>query len=183
MITFDFFKRKCYNKAMSKLETIGRDALVDLSESIKKVPAKVDTGADSSAIWASDIHIDEQGRLVFKLFGKGSEFYTGEDIVCAEYDASKVKSASGHIAMRFKAPFRLRINGREVKTVLGLSDRSTHVYPILIGRRTLKDNFVVDVSRERIYTPETKDAAMKLTRAMKEDFYKQHSKNNEEAAK
>ena len=45
---------------MSQKDIIGRETRIDFGRSIQGVPAKIDTGADSSAIWASDIHIDNK---------------------------------------------------------------------------------------------------------------------------
>ena len=62
-----------------KLAMIGSTEYVDIA-GISRVPAKIDTGADSSAVWASDIEMKKDGTLVFSLFGKSSPFYTGEKI-------------------------------------------------------------------------------------------------------
>ena len=50
---------------------------------IKKVPARIDTGARTTSIWASDIK-EQNGRLEYTLFGKASSFYTGE-VYSTEY--------------------------------------------------------------------------------------------------
>ena len=56
---------------MLEKDIIGRETRIDIGEDIHGVPAKIDTGADGSAIWASAISIDDQNRLCFKLFGEG----------------------------------------------------------------------------------------------------------------
>ena len=55
-------------------DIIGRETLVDFTENIVNIPAKIDTGADSSAVWASDIRVDENNLLHFKLFDKSSPY-------------------------------------------------------------------------------------------------------------
>ena len=143
---------------MKQLNTIGRDAFIDVMSDIKNVPAKIDTGADGSAIWASDIHLDRQGRLVFKLFGKGSPFYTGKTI-------------------KFKTPIKIKLGGRIIKVNFGLCDRSTHTYPVLIGRRTLHNKFLVDVSQSPQYTKPPLDKTLSLNQELKanpEQFYQKY---------
>lgn len=55
-----------------KKTIIGREVKVDIDGIASGIPAKVDTGADGSAIWASSIRVDEEGNLRFYLFDKAS---------------------------------------------------------------------------------------------------------------
>ena len=57
-----------YNIAMSRqLDTIGRSIYIDFGRRATDVPAKIDTGADSSSVWASNIRVDKDGVLTFSL--------------------------------------------------------------------------------------------------------------------
>lgn len=162
---------------MKQLSTIGRDTYIDVMSNIKNVPAKIDTGADGSAIWASDIHLDRQGRLVFKLFDKGSPFYTGKVIKRKVFSVARVKSASGDVTIKFKVPIRIRLGGRAIRVNFGLCDRSTHTYPVLIGRRTLHNKFLVDVSRLPQYVKPPLDKTLTLNQELKtnpEQFYQKY---------
>jgi len=59
---------------------IGSKELVDFPElGFVRVPAKIDTGADSSSIWASDI-TEQDGKLEFYLFDEQSPYYTGQKV-------------------------------------------------------------------------------------------------------
>ena len=62
-----------------KLPIIGSNVLVSICGR-DKVPAKIDTGADSSSIWVSHLRIDKDGVLKFRLFGESSPFYNGKVI-------------------------------------------------------------------------------------------------------
>lgn len=161
---------------MSRKVVIGRETRVDFGELAKGVPAKIDTGADGSAVWASDIHIDEKNRLCFKLFDRTSPYYTGEIIKRTNYKVARVKSASGDIVVKFQAYIPVKIKGRRIRTLFGLCDRSTHTYPVLIGRRTLHGRFIVDVTKdEGIFEPKIKsNTATGLRKQLAEnpqDFY------------
>lgn len=131
-----------------KHEIIGRAELVGFPElALKRVPAKVDTGADSSAIWASDIRLDKSGKLSFVLFDKASEFYSGDRVDADEYERVVVASANGQ-QIRYKVKLLVEVGGRQIRGWFTLADRAQLTYPVLIGRRTLHKKFVVDVSRK-----------------------------------
>ena len=59
---------------MKEKAIIGSTEFVNFGERAQKVSAKIDTGADSSAVWASNIRIDKDGVLKFSLFGEGSPY-------------------------------------------------------------------------------------------------------------
>ena len=160
--------------SMSQKMVIGRDAKVSFVglANANDVPAKIDTGADASAVWASDIFVDRDGLLHYKLFDKGSPYYTGDEIVTDAYSVAVVKSASGDVVMKYKVKLPIKIKGRKIRTVFGLSNRSTHNYPILIGRRTLQGRFIVDVEKKDIETEKEVKGTSKLNEQMKEDPYK-----------
>ena len=163
---------------MSQKDIIGRETRIDIDSNIQGVPAKIDTGADGSAIWASDIRIDKQNRLCFKLFGEGSPFYTGRTLRRTDYSVASVKSASGDENIKFRTHISIVIKGRRIKALFGLCDRSTHTYPVLIGRRTLSGKFIVDVSQnEGIYSKLKKTKTKGLSKKLAndpQDFYQNY---------
>lgn len=125
---------------------IGSKELISFpDENVFDVVAKVDTGADYSAVWASDI-IEADGELQFKLFGKGSQFYTGKTIRTTNYGVTKVRNSFGHSEQRYKITLLSRIGGRKIRVEFSLADRSNNRYPVLIGKKTLARKFYVDVS-------------------------------------
>jgi len=128
---------------------IGRVERVSFpSLAIKKVPAKIDTGADSSSIWCSQIKIVD-GHLHCVLFEKNSPFYSGEVIVFKNTDIglTRIANSFGRKELRYKVKIPMEIRGRTIKATFTLADRSTKLYPILIGRSTLQGKFLVDVSK------------------------------------
>lgn len=151
---------------MSKLEIIGTNTLVDIDEH-RHVPAKVDTGADSSAIWASQIEVNKKGVLRFSLFGPKSPYYTGKIFERKDYKTVKVRSSNGQEQTRYRVCIPVTINGRKIRATFTLADRSRNLFPILIGRRTLKHKFLVDVSFNVIPEP------TKQTRPLKQEVIKE----------
>jgi hypothetical protein len=128
-------------------KVIGRAEEVSFPEfEFKQVPARIDTGARTSAIWASDIRL-EDGKLSFAFFGAGSPHYTGERVIFEEYDEQVVASSNGMAEKRFKVKLLVRLKGRKLRASFTLANRETQVYPILIGRNVLLGKFIVDVKR------------------------------------
>jgi hypothetical protein len=128
------------------LTVIGRAEKADFGGIQIDVPAKIDTGAYSSAIWATDIK-EKDGELSFVLFGKGSPFYTGEVRTTRKFSIVTIENSFGHVEMRFGVEIGLSLGGKKFKAFFTLADRSKKIYPVLVGRKLLKSRFIVDVSR------------------------------------
>ena len=161
---------------MTDKDIIGREVAVDFSDEIKGVPAKVDTGADGSAVWASDIFVDKDHVLHFKLFDEGSPYYTGIEHTTKEYSIVKTKSSSGDKMLKYQVKLSITIEGRKICAKFGLSDRSTHNYPILIGRRTINGKFIVDVSKSHNLVKVKKVTESGLNKQMKKNPYEFYKK-------
>ena len=161
---------------MNERPIIGKNAKVDFGRRAVGVPAKIDTGADSSSVWASKIRIGEDGVLRFAFFGKGSPFYNGKVFKRTDYKVAIVRSASGHEQIRYRTHFSVKINGRKVKALFNLSDRSNNNFPVLIGRRTISGKFLVDVRQGDIKEP-AKSKTRKVNKELAKDpaaFYKKY---------
>lgn len=134
-----------------KVQTIGSVELVDFPElQIQDVPAKVDTGADNSAVWASEISMD-QGVLSYTLFAPGSSLYTGTKVQTKEFRTTAVKNSTGHTEFRYKVQLVVAIGNRRIRSWFNLSDRAGMTYPVLIGRNLLRHKYVVDVSKHKLH--------------------------------
>lgn len=134
---------------MKELALIGRAEKVDLPQlSAFKVPAKIDTGADASSVWAHSVKKDGT-NLKVTFFGHGSKYYTGEvhTFLPNEYTITRVSNSFGHRELRYKVKLKAAVKGRLIKGTFTLADRSTKLYPILIGRSLIKHKFLVDVTK------------------------------------
>ena len=158
------------NDKNSELTVIGRAERIDLPAfNIFKVPAKTDTGADSSAIWGSNIKETAEG-LEFTLFGPESEFYTGEKLVFGseDFDVTRVANSFGDRELRYKIKLTVRVKRRLVKGSFTLADRSLKTYPILLGRKLLSGKFVVDVKAGQPLRKEERQKRQQLEEDLKE---------------
>lgn len=154
---------------------IGSTEYIDVGNH-RHIPAKIDTGADSSAIWASHIRIAKDGILHFCLFDQGSPYYTGEVIKRKDYKVAVVRSAFGHEQIRYRTHIGAIINGRRIRILFNLSNRSKNNYPVLIGRRTISGKFLVDVSEKRATVPHRNDKSLKFQRLLEKNPYEFHQK-------
>ena len=111
------------------------------------VPAKIDTGADLSSIWATNITESDTG-LSFELFGPASPFYNGKTISIPkdQYTMTRVSSSFGHKEYRYRIKLPIKVAGKRIRATFTLSDRKDKLYPILIGRRMISSKFYVDVA-------------------------------------
>lgn len=133
------------------LTVIGRAEKITLPDlGARNVPAKIDTGADSSSVWAHVTRI-EGDSLKVVFFAPGAPFYDGREHIFApgEFEITRVASSFGHRELRYKVKLRIRIKGRSINGTFTLSDRSQKLYPVLIGRALLAHKFLVDVSAGR----------------------------------
>ena len=157
------------------LSIIGSTEFVDVA-GISHIPAKIDTGADSSSIWASHIRVSEDGVLHFQLFDEGSPFYTGKEMSRKDYKVAVIRSASGHEQVRYRTRLSTTLKGHRIKVLFNLSNRSNNNFPILIGRRTITGKFLVDVSKNHIPIPAKNPKSRLMQRRFREDPYNFHRK-------
>lgn len=137
-----------------------------------EIPAKIDTGADSSAIWASQIEVDQNGILKFVLFDKKSPLYTGKVFKRTDFSIVQVRSTTGHQQIRYRTHFVVYIAGRKIKILMSLSDRSKNHFPALIGRRSISKKFLVDVSQNPPLKYKHKSTS--LNQKLQKDKYQFH---------
>ena len=157
-------------------EIIGANTFVTI-EGMSDIPAKIDTGADSSSVNVTNIEMSPEGVLSFNLIdGKGKR------ITARTYHVAVVRSSTGEEQTRYRVPLFLEIGSHKIRTTFSLSDRSKNNFPVLIGRKTIKGKFLVDVSKKEIEVqknPKTK----KLNQELENNPVKFHEKYIEKTLK
>ncbi|MBK6266658.1 ATP-dependent zinc protease [Marivirga sp. S37H4] len=137
-----------------KKRVIGRTDKVDLPElGLVNVQAKIDTGAYTSAIHCSKIHIDTgkngEDLLVYTIsgsrLGKGMR---ARKFVTDNFKLKKIRSSNGQVQQRYVIKTKLKLFNKIYTTEFSLSDRSHMKNPILLGRKLLNGRFLVDVAEE-----------------------------------
>ncbi len=131
-------------------DIIGRTITVDLPKlGFMGIAAKVDTGAYYSSLHCHHIEVREiegKNKLCFRLLDPSHPEYRDKEIHFKNFSIKTIKSSTGEAEERYTIRTALRIKGRRIKTYVTLTDRGSMKYPMLIGRRLLKNKFIVDVS-------------------------------------
>ena len=113
--------------------------------------AKMDTGAWSNTLHASDIEIiesDLENRVRFRLEDGG------EWIERPVSDWRRVRDTGGHETMRPVIRTTLEIAGMDFDIEVCLKDRSLMRHRFIIGRRFLREHFCVHPGRQCIHSSE-----------------------------
>ena len=132
------------------MKTLGRSDRVDLpGMGLKNIHAKIDTGAYTSSLHCSYAKIVE-GHLEFVLLDEEHPEFTGMKFVFQDYYQKLVKNSFGEAEWRYVIRTELKVFGKVFLTEFSLSDRDNLKFPILLGRKMLRNRFMVDVSKKNI---------------------------------
>lgn len=121
-----------------------------------RVTAKLDTGAKSSAIHATDVELFERGgveRVKFSLFQK----HTDQDGTKITYDLPiagkvRIKRAAEKVTDdRITVRLSFCIDGELMDAEFSLDDRSNLNYPVLLGREFLAQHFLVNSAKTFVF--------------------------------
>ncbi|WP_223241254.1 RimK/LysX family protein [Flammeovirga sp. EKP202] len=136
------------------MEIIGRTDLLDFPElNLENLDVKIDTGAYTSSIHCHEIHeinINGTKYLRFKVLDDTYPKYQDQIITVRNYKSKKVRSSFGDIEERFVIRTQVILFNKEYPIELSLSDRSEMRFPVLIGRKFLNKNFIVDPSTKNM---------------------------------
>lgn len=126
---------------------IGRKDKVDLPDfEIFDINAKVDTGAYTSSIHCIEIKLID-GILHFQIPGF-MDHHVLKDFQTNMFTKKKVKSSNGESETRYTIKTHILLFGHLYNEEFTLTDRSKMKNPILLGRKVLKNRFIVDVSQK-----------------------------------
>ncbi|MDF2690546.1 MAG: hypothetical protein K0S29_401 [Gammaproteobacteria bacterium] len=124
-------------------------SLPDLN--IKKIIAKVDTGADTSALHALNIKpFTDRGEPHVQFEVYPIRFNNTFMQVCSApvVDYRVIRSSNGLHEKRFVIATRLILGEQEYLTQLTLSNRSFLNYRMLLGKGFLNGNVIIDTSQK-----------------------------------
>jgi hypothetical protein len=140
--TWSSFKRADVPKTIGSLLTVDLPLL-----GIETVVAKIDTGAFSGALHATNIRevLGKNGVKSLRFSPLGSEAHT---IEVTSFHKRKVTSSNGVTATRYAFDTEITIMGQTYPITITLANRNPMKYQMLIGRNFLRiHGFLVDVSQ------------------------------------
>lgn len=133
------------------LKLIGRREYVDFPElNIFRIEAKIDTGAYTSALHCKDINIKQvNGKelLCFKLLDEKHPEYNEQEHCFEDFIQKNIKSSSGEKELRYVIKTLIILGRKRIRTTVSLADRANMRYPVLIGRKMIKNKFIIDVAQ------------------------------------
>ncbi|MCE7057400.1 RimK/LysX family protein [Algoriphagus sp. AGSA1] len=136
---------------------IGRKEKISLPElGLNLVWAKVDTGAYTSSIHAENLEVvEEEGKRVLKFqpLLPGHKSYTGQVVTFEHFREKKVKNSFGQAEVRYLIETTFELAGESYSAEFTLSDRSKMRNAILLGRKILRNRFLVDVCKVNLARP------------------------------
>lgn len=132
------------------MEILGRYDRVDLPElGLFDIHAKIDTGAYTSSLHCHHVNIVD-GVLEFVLLDEEHSGFTGTKLRFSEYALRDIKNSFGETESRFVITTTLKIFDQEITTEFSLCNRGALKFPILIGRKILRNRFLIDVKRKNL---------------------------------
>lgn len=131
-------------QALTKRKYFGRSLLMnkvlikfpDFPE-LLPVNAKIDTGAYTGALHYDDMKVDSDGKLVVATMGSKLVFDK------EHYTKKRVKSSEGSVSERYIVRLKIDLGGIINDMSITLNNRDTMRYPVIIGRKYLKNKFIV----------------------------------------
>lgn len=136
---------------MEKKITIGRKDKIDFPElGLEDIDVKVDTGAYTSSIHCH--HIEEKEHegdtfIEFQLLDPSHEQYNNKKFRVKNYVEKEIKNSFGISEKRFIIKTNTRLFGNTYSIELSLSERGEMKFPVLLGRKLLNGNFIVDTAK------------------------------------
>ena len=141
---------------------MGRYDRVDLPElGLYDIHAKIDTGAYTCSLhcgWAEVV----DGKLEFVLLDEEHPEFTGMKFVLDKFEKRDIKNSFGEVEKRFVIVTTITIFEEVITTEFSLSNRGSLKFPILIGRKILRDRFLIDVKQKNVSFKEKRKARVAL---------------------
>jgi hypothetical protein len=112
-----------------------------------KLPARIDTGAAKTSLDAQELRVQDD-MVEFKLPKK----HGGLKLRLPITDWKHVRTPEG-LERRPIVELEICLGSRRIRTEVNLADRSMVKYPLILGRNFLREDYVVDVKRQRTAPP------------------------------
>src|SRR5688572_7079779 len=132
------------------MQILGRSDRVNLPGlGLVNIHAKIDTGAFTSSLHCSRAEV-VNGQLEFVLLDDEHPEFTGMKFVFREFTQREIKNSFGVAEKRYVINTTVKIFDEEILAEFSLSDRDTLRFPILLGRKILRDRFLIDVTKKNL---------------------------------
>jgi hypothetical protein len=131
------------------LPVIGWRENIDFPDwGVDGVRAKIDTGANTSAIHVHDVEVIDDTRVAFHVSLDPKARRLSDRIEAEVVRESRIKSSTGHAQVRRVVRTDMLVGGHRYPIEASLVCRKSMTCRMLIGRRALAGRFLVDSSRD-----------------------------------
>jgi hypothetical protein len=133
------------------MQTLGRSDRVDLPRlGLFNVHAKIDTGAYNCCIHCSSAKV-VNGKLEFVIVDRERPEFTGMTFTFSKFKQREIRNSFGETELRYVIKTQIKIFDRKIRAEFSLSDRASLRFPVLLGRKILRDRFIIDVTKRDLY--------------------------------
>ncbi len=144
------------------MQILGRYDRVDLPElGLCDIHAKIDTGAYTCSLHCHKAEIVD-GKLEFILLDQEHPEFTGMKFTFAQFEERDIKNSFGEVEKRFVIITSIKVFEEVIVTEFSLSNRGSLKFPILIGRKILRDRFLIDVKKKNLSFREKRKTRLSL---------------------
>jgi hypothetical protein len=91
------------------------------------------------------------GKLEFVLLDEEHPEFTGMKFTFTEFTKREIKNSFGEAEMRYVIKTTIQLFNRKIRAEFSLSDREKLRFPVLLGRRILRNRFLIDVTKKDLY--------------------------------
>ena len=145
--------------------TIGWAEHVDLVEwGISGLPAKIDTGARTSALHVENLVQVSDTEVDFDVIVHRDRADIYVPVRATVLKWARVRSSTGVYKKRCFVRTRMKLGPVEKEIELSLVSREKMVYRMLVGRTALSRDFLVDVSKRHRLAPKGKKPRIRITK-------------------
>ncbi|MBI1318600.1 MAG: ATP-dependent zinc protease [Candidatus Hydrogenedens sp.] len=144
-------KQKAISKALKKKHLIGWSEHISFPDwNIWNLDVKVDTGARSSALHVNNLKIYKSGKARFEVVLDEHHPLDSIPVTAPILKWAKVRSSNGAYMRRCFVRARAQIGPIDKLIDISLVSREKMVFRMLLGRKALAHDFIVDVSRRNL---------------------------------
>jgi hypothetical protein len=133
------------------MHVLGRSDRVDLPKlGLYNVHAKIDTGAYNCSLHCKEVKVVNNCLEIVVLDEEHPE-YTGSKFVFKKFKQKQIRNSFGESELRYVIKTQIKIFERLIRAEFSLSNRGNLKFPVLLGRKILRDRFLIDVTKKDLY--------------------------------
>lgn len=130
------------------MQILGRSDRVDLPDlKLENIHAKIDTGAYTSSLHCLRAEV-VNGVLEFVLLDEEHPEFTGIIYRFSRFKQREIKNSFGEAELRYVIKTKVRLFDHIIRAEFSLSNRGNLRFPVLLGRKTLRRRFLIDVTKK-----------------------------------